>query len=151
MRRITVRGIIWHNNKLLCMRLKPYRLANRDFWCVPGGGVDEGEALLPALDREMIEETGVKPEIGNLLYIQQYIDGDDKQTEEQLEFFFHIKNSQDYLNVDLTKTTHGQEEIETLEFVDPKTVNLLPKFLKEESITEDIQLSGTAKIYSFMV
>jgi len=72
-RRVAVRAIIVHDSKLLCAQAKPYRptiVTGR--WGVPGGGIDSGEALIPALEREITEELGVKPLVGNLLYIQQY-------------------------------------------------------------------------------
>jgi 8-oxo-dGTP pyrophosphatase MutT (NUDIX family) len=110
-RRIAVRGIFVTQDKLLCIKLKPYKDSLKgDFWCVIGGGIDEGEALIPALKREIIEETAITPVIGNLLYIQQF-----KHAEtEHMEFFFNILNPEDYLHVDLSKTTHGQEEIEQI-------------------------------------
>jgi ADP-ribose pyrophosphatase YjhB (NUDIX family) len=129
-RRVAVRGIIVRDGKLLCARLKPYRHKDAlDYWCTPGGGVDPGEPLVPALQREVFEETGTIPEVGSLLYVQQFIHKD----EEQLEFFFHITNARDFLNIDLSKTSHGQHEIEEIGFVDPRKHNVLPKFLSEES------------------
>jgi 8-oxo-dGTP pyrophosphatase MutT (NUDIX family) len=130
-RRVTARGIVFKDGKLLCARLQPYKgsIAG-DYWCVPGGGVDPGEALIAALEREMIEETGIKPVIGKLLYIQQFTLKD----VEQLEFFFHITNTEDYEHIDLTKASHAHE-IDTIEFVDPKTVYLLPEFLTNPNPT----------------
>jgi 8-oxo-dGTP pyrophosphatase MutT (NUDIX family) len=59
-RRVAVRGIVVHNSKLLCFQLGAYDGKPAvDFWSVPGGGVDPGEGLIPALEREMIEETGI--------------------------------------------------------------------------------------------
>ena len=70
-RRIAVRGIILKGNTILCAKLKKTpgkdSTDSIDYWCTPGGGVDVGEPLIPALEREMIEETGIKPVIGNLL------------------------------------------------------------------------------------
>ena len=54
-----------------------------------------GEGLLDGLRREMIEETGVKPEIGKLLFIQQFAESGEQSAHgpnEQLEFFFLITN-----------------------------------------------------------
>jgi uncharacterized protein with ACT and thioredoxin-like domain len=51
----------------------------------------------------MIEETGIAPKIGKLLFIQQFDDGE----KEHLEFFFHIENVEDYEIVDLEATSHG--------------------------------------------
>lgn len=147
-RRISVRGIVLHEGKLLCVRLKAYegslRVGSTDYWCLPGGGLDEGEPLLAGIEREMIEETGIKPVIGNLLYVQQFVHGD----KDYLEFFFHITNSEDYLNVDLSKTTHGEAEIEELGFVDPATTHVLPDFLKTEALVDFAQSNAPTRIFS---
>lgn len=143
---LSVRAVILHQGKLLCVRLKNYQGAiTGDFWCLPGGGVDEGEALLPALEREMIEETGVKPQIGRLLYVNQFMSGDNDIT----EFFFHVTNALDYSNVDLAQSSHGHEEIEEIAFVDPANTRILPKFLTDEPLAEHISDSEPVKIFSY--
>lgn len=147
-RRVAVRAIIVKDGKLLCVRLHQYEgktTSTNDYWCTPGGGVDEGEALVPALRREIIEELGPEPDIGQLLYIQQFVHND----VEQLEFFFHVKNADDYMNVDLAATTHGATEIEAVEFVDVTTENVLPKFLREESFA-DLEMERPAKIFDYI-
>ena len=135
-----------NEGKLLCFKLKPYNggPGKSDFWCVPGGGVDEGESLEPALKREMIEETGITPIIGNLLYVQQFEFGD----KEHLEFFFHITNAKDYLTIDLDKTTHGNTEVAEFDFIDTAASVVLPKFLTTESFT-NIDTQPT-KIFSYL-
>ena len=131
-RRITARGIIVKNDKLLCLRLKPYEGHKNDYWCVPGGGIDPGEPLVASVEREIIEELGVQPKVGNLLFIQQF--GSAETGRENLDFFFHITNSDDFLDIDLSKTSHGDKEIETIEFVDPITNDVRPKFLCNENL-----------------
>ncbi|MBB5998478.1 NUDIX domain-containing protein [Streptomonospora salina] len=42
-------------------------------WSLPGGRVEEGEALADALVREMREETGVDVEVQRLLYVCDHI------------------------------------------------------------------------------
>ena len=86
-RRIAVRGIIINNGRLLCVRLKaPITSNSKDFWCVPGGGLEDGESILDCLDRELTEELGIKRVAGRLLYIQQYKYGE-RGEKEELEFF----------------------------------------------------------------
>jgi ADP-ribose pyrophosphatase YjhB (NUDIX family) len=134
-RRVAVRGVIVHDGKILCLRQKQYKgratVDANDYWCTPGGGVDEGEALLPALERELIEELGIKPIVGQLLYVQQFIHNDT----EQMEFFFEVLNASDYLNVDLSTTTHGVTEIETFDFINPVDHKVLPAFIAPELLT----------------
>lgn len=135
MRRVNVRGIIVNNRgEIFAQRLTARDRDGRDFWCTPGGGLDMVESLVDGLKREMIEETGVVPEIGKLLFIQQFTESGDDSAHgacEQLEFFFEIKNWQDYENVDLESTTHGVEEIAKCGFIDPKNEVILPAFLSE--------------------
>jgi len=147
-RRIAVRGIIVHNKKLLCFKLKGY--GGRDateYWVVPGGEVDKGESILRALEREMIEETGIKPNVGNLLFVQQF-KKNDSQYNEEIEFFFHIINPEEYLRIDLSKTTHGLDEVDKFDFIDPSKNYVLPKFLTTEPLKIDPKQS--VKIFNYL-
>lgn len=138
MRRVNVRGIIVNDKgELFCQRLTARDRDGRDFWCTPGGGLDMGESLLDGLRREMIEETGVAPEIGRLLFVQQFAEDGEQSADrpaEQLEFFFHITNWQDYQQIDLSATTHGELEVAACGFVDPKNTVILPSFLTETDV-----------------
>lgn len=151
-RRISVRGIALHDGKLLCVRLLPYngslQAVGGDYWCLPGGGLEDGESLLAGIEREMVEETGIKPVIGKLLFIQQFeFKGKDK---EYLELFFHITNAEDYLNVDLSKTTHGEIELAEIGFIDPKAVRVLPTFLATEPLQKIADSDDPVHLFSFL-
>jgi ADP-ribose pyrophosphatase YjhB (NUDIX family) len=121
-----VRGIIEYQGKYLLVKNKS---SQADFWCLPGGSVEENEAFLEALEREMIEETGIKPVIGNLLFVHQVKIKDGWSIP---GLYFHIKNSKDYLNIDITKTSHGELELNDIDFVDIANAFVLPEFLKTE-------------------
>lgn len=146
-RKIAVRGLAVHKGKLLCVRLKQYGdITKVSEWCLPGGGLDEGESLHGGIEREMIEETGVRPKVGELLYIQQFA----HEGRDHLEFFFHITNAQDYLKVDLDKTTHGALEIAEIAYVDPSANDILPVFLATEDLTAKTAASSPATIFCYL-
>jgi 8-oxo-dGTP diphosphatase len=133
-RRVNVRGIIFKDGKILGQKFILQDGQASDYWGTPGGGLDPQESLNDGLHREMIEETGIAPKIGKLLFIQQFHDG----KKEQLEFFFHIENPEDYHTIDLTATTHGVQEIAHVEFIDPSAEHLLPAFLQTTNIQDYI-------------
>lgn len=148
-RRVAVRAIVVHGGELLCAQLKPYDGNTSadlgDFWGVPGGTLEPSEGLVPGLERELVEETGVRPAVGSLLYIQQYTHGG----REHLEFFFHVTNATDYLNIDLTKTTHGATEIARLEFINPAKHHVLPHFLTQQDFTT-LHPTQTTKLFNYL-
>lgn len=142
MRRVTVRGIIIKDGKLFAQKLNNKDGTTRDYWCTPGGGLDDGESLQDGLTREMIEETGVTPAIGKLLFVQQYAD----EKREYLEFFFAITNADDYGQIDLHSTSHGAIEVAEFGFIDVTKEQILPEMLRtidfSHSLTEQVQVSS---------
>lgn len=137
-RRINVRGIVFKDGKILAQQLLPDDDGKeRDYWCLPGGGLEAGESLQEGLFREMIEETGITPKIGDLLFIQQFNSNGSKY-DEQIDFIFNIENVDDYESIDLSKTSHGLIELQSSEFIDPKDRNILPKFLKTVDLSDQI-------------
>ena len=146
---ITVRGIIFKDGKLFCQKLKhdkPGKATEvNGFWATPGGHLDSGESLADGLKRELVEETGVEPQVGALLFTQQYID-DGKN---YVEFFYRITNANDYETIDLASTSHGELEIADYGFIDPKISYILPKFLSEIDIAAAIQ-SGQTQNFSYV-
>ena len=49
----------WQGRILLCRQEKP----GKEYWLLPGGGVDGGETLTDALQRELAEELGIRDEL----------------------------------------------------------------------------------------
>jgi len=150
MRRIAVRGMVVRDDgTLLCVRLKAYKdhlKRDNSYWCLPGGKLEAGESILDGLHREMLEETGIAPHIGNLLYVQQF----NHSGTDCMELFFHITNTADYAQIDLSKTSHGNIEIEAIEFIHPAEMHVLPTFLKTEPLVEHIRNNAPTKLFSFL-
>ena len=132
-RRVNVRGIIWRDGKLLAVKHKNSDGSEVDYWAIPGGGLDPHESLHDGVARELMEETAITAQVGKLLFMQQFNSKRRDHTEE-LEFFFQIDNPEDFVDIDLSLTTHGDEEIARIEFVNPKEVLIYPRFLSDVDI-----------------
>lgn len=149
-RRLTARAVIVNEKgELFCVRQNDYKgsvVLPHEYWCVPGGGIEVNESLLLGLEREIIEEVGIKPIIGELLYIQQFAH---KDTEE-LELFFHVTNHQDFLTIDLSKTSHGVEELAEFGFINTDKFNVLPKFLCQQDLKAIKPSGNITKIFSYL-
>ena len=48
--------LLWNDRVLLCRQEKP----GKEYWLLPGGGVNSGETLVDALERELLEEVAVE-------------------------------------------------------------------------------------------
>ena len=146
-RRVATRGIIYRDGHILVTKFRNSDGSETDHWGTFGGGLDPHESLTDGLYREMIEETGIAPKIGKLLFIQQYTERHDHQ-KENLEFFFHIENTEDYASIDLSATSHGLLELVRSEFLNPKEHNVRPIFLTDIDVKDHIENHRPVFIYT---
>ena len=120
-----VGGFCFHEDKVLLV--KHDSGAAQNHWCQPGGYVTVGESLTDALEREILEETGVITKVSNLMMIRHlardsksrglvsdillvyrvdYLSGEPKADLEEVEEarFIPLSKINDYPLTDLCKT-----------------------------------------------
>ncbi len=70
--RIGVYGVVVQNDKILLCRLNEPNNPDHRKWTLPGGGLDFGEDPRTGLKREILEETGCKARLGEILDVNSY-------------------------------------------------------------------------------
>ncbi len=123
--KIRCRAIIIHDGKLLVVKHRP----ESDYYALPGGHMEPGESVIECVKREIVEELGVVPVLGRLLYVHTF---EDKDTIQSVEFFFEVTNGGEFLNIEGLERTHAYELAE-VRFVAPEEgINIRP-----QTVTQD--------------
>src|SRR5688572_22214989 len=69
--RIRVCGLCIDNDRILLVNHAGLR--DGEFWAPPGGGIEFGESVPAALEREFLEETGLHIRIGEFLFVCELV------------------------------------------------------------------------------
>ncbi len=117
---VRVRGIIIYEGEILVVKHRK----DDDFYALPGGHLEYGESVLECIKREMLEELGVTPVVGKLLYVNNFMDK--KDDSQSIEFFFEITNGADYKNTSNLEKTHAFEIVELVWVKQSDDVKILP-------------------------
>jgi len=67
---VGVKALVLRDGQLLCVRKRD---DSGDICSFPGGGQEPGETLVEAVRREVREEVGREVEVGELLFVREYI------------------------------------------------------------------------------
>lgn len=68
--RIRVGGVYAKEDKLLFVR---HQKGDQSYWLLPGGGLEPGESMAEALERESLEECGILTKTERLLFVSEAI------------------------------------------------------------------------------
>jgi ADP-ribose pyrophosphatase YjhB (NUDIX family) len=130
--RNSVKALIIHDNKLLCIRKSD---KEGSYYILPGGGQEKNETFIETVKRECLEELGAKIRVIGLKYIREYIGknhefaGNDDN--HQVEYMFECML---LTQPDETKANHiddGQNGIQWIEISNPESYRVYPKVLME--------------------
>ena len=113
--RIRVRacGIAIRDNAILLVKHEGIGRKNV-LWAPPGGGVEPGESSQEALKREFFEETGLDVEVGDFIFINEFIE----KPLHAIELFFqvNIPDEVPQLGAD-PEMTHEKQILKEIKFV----------------------------------
>jgi ADP-ribose pyrophosphatase YjhB (NUDIX family) len=130
--RLSIKAIIIKNNKIL-LTYNKYR--GEAFYLLPGGGQKHGEPMDEALKRECLEEIGYHVELGQIVFIRDYIGKnhqfavEDKEIH-QVELMFSCKLLDgSFKNAQMNDTY--QIGVQWIPLKELKNINIYPCILKE--------------------
>lgn len=84
--RLRVCGICIQDDKLLMINHAGV-VPGQPFWCPPGGGLTFGESTVEALQREFLEETRTHISVGELMFVNEFLE----PPLHAIELFFEVK------------------------------------------------------------
>ncbi len=140
--RVRVCGILIENNQLLLVKHQSI-LKDGSFWSPPGGGLQLGEAIVEALQREFYEETHLHVSVGKLLFVNEYLD----LPLHAVELFFEVHRNQGeaQLGTDPELQHQLMESVAWLSWdeISALRANEKPRLFEHcEQLTDILQLSG---------
>ncbi|MCG3086661.1 NUDIX domain-containing protein [Sporosarcina cyprini] len=144
--RNSAKALIMKDGNLLALKMQEN---GETYYILPGGGQEHGETLHQALERECQEEIGAEVEIGELLFVREYIGKNHELAAyhshaHQIEFMFRCKVIQETF----TEGTHldkGQIGTAWLPIQELMEYNLFPRALRTHIIS--YSENGKSPIY----
>ncbi|RLQ94251.1 NUDIX domain-containing protein [Falsibacillus albus] len=134
--RNSVKAIIIKEENLLTIKKVS---GDQEFYILPGGGQEHGETLEIALKRECVEEVNTDVEVGNLIFMREYIGKNHEFSEKhrhvhQIEFMFHCKINE-WANVKIgVNPDQDQVGVEWLPIKELYKFDLYPKEIRSRII-----------------
>lgn len=96
---------------------------NKYFWSVPGGGMMFGEDAKENLRREFLEETGLVIEVGEYLFVHEFLD----PPLHAIELFFEVKQTNGKLGIGSDPELEtDQQIIKEVRFLSMEEIKKIP-------------------------
>lgn len=126
-------GVLTHNNKYLVVKI-----ANNNFYCLPGGHVEIGEDTHAAVIREMKEELTYDVKIKQLLGIAQNLYTRDLGKEfHEIGYYYLVEavnpkdiKTEDYVVTECDKGVYKRLEFKWFSLEELQSIDFKPEFAK---------------------
>jgi 8-oxo-dGTP diphosphatase len=71
---LSVRCIVTDESSVLMVKHRDHDASNAqgEFWVLPGGGVERGESIMQAAEREVLEETGLSVRAISVVHLREF-------------------------------------------------------------------------------
>lgn len=116
--RVRPSGIVVSGNAVLLLKHSSLNAAGI-FWSPPGGGLEFGESITSCLEREFLEETNLKIEVGKFLCLYEYL----QNPLHAIELFFHCQIVEGAVKLGHDpELKNDQQIIQEIKFMDFNTV-----------------------------
>ena len=122
-RQVVVRAVITEKQHTFVIQQ-----ADVGFWCLPGGKVNEAETAEQALQRNVNDQTGITPQLGQIVYTNEY----DHRGVRRLELFYLVTNVAEYsaaYPLEVRQERAGLDSVAWL--ILTKNIDLKPAFLQQ--------------------
>ena len=86
--RVSVKGLFFNNKNQVLLVKCGAEDAPSKFWSAPGGGIEDSEEAIHAVERELTEETGYFGTVDRLIFVQDFMSS---RGVRQIELFFRGK------------------------------------------------------------
>ena len=142
--RTAARALIVLEGKLLAIKMRDQ---SGVFYILPGGGQRHGETLSECLQRECLEEIGTAVDVGEFLYLREYV-GKNHEFRHAHRSFHQVESvfrcSLPYPNVIGPGTEHDKKQIgvEWIPLDELDTRRFLPEVIKPFFTTDSFEPSS---------
>jgi len=121
--RIRVSGILLVKDQLLLVNHRGLS-DNNIFWSPPGGGMEFGQNSKQTLEREFIEETGLKIRVGSFLFVNEVI----INNLHAVELFFEVfKESGEIVPGEDPESSQKDQIIKNVAYLSLEEIHKLPQ------------------------
>ncbi len=113
MKRVSARGLVVTDKGLaVIFRRKINEQGTKEYYVVPGGGINEGEDIIEGLKRELKEELNLEVEVEDLAF--------QVETDERIEYFYNCE----YISGDFRLNGEELDRMSESNYYEPTFIKL---------------------------